>query len=95
MSIRGKLMKSYATRKAKHATADRYAQVRAARRAEVDERARTVRANAGLYGAALSEAFDRRTPATFSHLYSSRDDALSVFQDGEGHVVAVGTARLV
>lgn len=50
----------------------------------------TVRAQA----VALEAAPSKQTPGRFTHLYSSRDDAMSVFADAAGHVVAVGTARL-
>ena len=64
------------------------------RRAETDRLAGKVRERLRGQGSALGAAPVKSTPGTFSHLYSSRDDALSVFEDAAGHVVAVGTARL-
>lgn len=69
-------------------------QGRAARRAEVAEQARAVRESMRSQAAALEMAPSKQTPGTFVHLYSSRDDAMSVFADAAGHMVAVPTARL-
>ncbi len=70
-------------------------QGRAARRAEVAEQARAVRESMRSQAAALEMAPSKQAPGTFVHLYSSRDDAMSVFADAAGHMVAVPTARLV
>lgn len=72
---------------------------RAEKRAKVAEQASSVRSSvqehAERLGAShLAQAPSNQMPATFHHLYSSRDDVLSVFEDASGHVVAVGTARL-
>lgn len=83
-----------AKRESKRSTADQRARERAARRAEVAEQARAVRASVQAQMAALEAAPSRQTPGTFVHLYSSRDDAMSVFADAAGHMVAVPTARL-
>lgn len=83
-----------AKRESKRSTADQRARERAARRAEVAEQARTVRESMRTQMAALEAAPSKQTPGTFVHLYSSRDDAMSVFADAAGHMVAVPTARL-
>lgn len=43
----------------------------------------------------LACAPNSNEPAQLSHLYSSRDDALSIFEDKLGHIVAVQSNRLV
>ncbi len=65
-----------------------------ARRACVDEQAERVREQARAHATAMHPAPSTQTPGTFSHLYSSRDDVLSVFEDASGHVVAVDSRRL-
>ncbi len=85
---------SAAKRGDKRSAANQQAQARAARRAEVAEQARAVRETVRAQAVALEAAPSKQTPGRFTHLYSSRDDAMSVFADAAGHVVAVGTARL-
>lgn len=74
--------------------ASRRAKAQAAKRAEAEHLANDVRERLHANAFALAAAPGKLAPGTFSHLYSSRDDALSVFEDAAGHVVAVGTARL-
>lgn len=69
--------------------------VRAKRRAEVEARARAVRSDMGRQAGAVAPAPSKATPAKLHHIYSSRDDALSVFEDAAGHVVAVRSRHLV
>lgn len=68
-------------------------QAREAQRARVGERAREVRCQMRAQASALSVAPGKATPGTFSRLYASRDDALQVFEDAEGHLTSVNAAR--
>ena len=72
-------------------------QARGAQRARVGELAREVRgqvrAQASALGVAPGVAPGKATPGTFSRLYASRDDALQVFEDAEGHLTSVNAAR--
>lgn len=68
-------------------------QAREAQRARVGERAREVRGQVRAQASALSIAPGKATPGTFSRLYASRDDALQVFEDAEGHLTSVNAAR--
>lgn len=50
----------------------------------------------------LRETADNRSPracgrmlARFSFLYASRDERLLLFEDGDGHLVAVDSSRLI
>lgn len=74
--------------------ASRRGEEQAAKRAEAARLASDVRERFHANASALTTAPGKLAPSTFCHLYSSRDDALSVFEDAAGHVVAVGTARL-
>lgn len=68
---------------------------RAEKRAQVAAHAQAVRERVGSQAGAVATAPRKDTPAKLHHLYSSRDDALSVFEDAAGHVVAVHSKRLV
>lgn len=74
------------------------ARKRAQRNARLDEQAQQVRAAADAQAQprpdALEAAPSKRTPASLTHVYSSRDDVLSVFEDAQGHLVAVHSRRL-
>lgn len=70
-------------------------EARARKRAAIDARAEAVRADVGRCAGRVAAAPSKRTPARLHHLYSSRDDVLSVFEDAAGHVVAVHSKRLV
>lgn len=74
--------------------AHRRAAARAERRSQVRQRAQAVREGMDAAASALAPTAGKQAPGTFRHLYSSRDDALSVFEDAAGHVVAVNAARL-
>lgn len=45
-------------------------------------------------GASSNVVSHKSDLARFSHLYSSRDGSLSVFEDTQGHLTAVNSARL-
>lgn len=68
-------------------------QAREAQRSRVDERAREVRGQVRAQASALCAAQGKATPGTFSRLYASRDEALQVFEDAEGHLTSVNAAR--
>lgn len=70
-------------------------EARARKRDAIDARAEAVSADAGRCAGAVAAAPSKATPARLRHLYSSRDDVLSVFEDAAGHVVAVNSKRLV
>lgn len=70
------------------------ARKREERRARLDEKAHAVRQGADALMRTPVRGHDGPVPGTFCHLYSSRDDILSVFEDGSGHLVAVESARL-
>ncbi len=66
---------------------------REARRILVGQRAREVRSQVRTQARALGAAPDKAAPGTFSRLYASRDEALQVFEDAEGHLTSVNAAR--
>ncbi|HIT45076.1 MAG TPA: hypothetical protein IAC28_03170 [Candidatus Aphodovivens excrementavium] len=68
-------------------------QAREAQRSRVGERAREVRGQVRAQASALCVAPGKATPGTFSRLYASRDEALQVFEDAEGHLTSVNAAR--
>lgn len=72
------------------------ARKRAQRNARLEKRAQQVRAAADAQARpdALEAAPSKQTPAALTHVYSSRDDVLSVFEDAQGHLVAVHSRRL-
>lgn len=75
---------------------EKAAQRRAAREAQrsrVGERAQEVRGKVRAQASALCAAPGKATPGTFSRLYASRDEALQVFEDAEGHLTSVNAAR--
>ena len=69
------------------------ASYRKERKARIDRVAEGVRTgNEG--GMHLETAPSRLAPGTFSHLYSSKDGALCLFEDAEGHLTSVNAKRL-
>lgn len=69
-------------------------QAREDRRSRVGERAQAVRDQMRAQATALGAAPSKTVPGTFSRLYASRDDALYVFEDTDGHLTSVNAAHL-
>lgn len=80
MSLREKLAQRRATRNI--------------RRSQIGDHAKTVRDQVRS-GVALDLAHGKTMPGTFRLFYSSRDGALDVFEDIDGHLTSVNAARLI